>query len=582
MFIKTNRSKSSSGKINKSKLLCESYWENGKSKTRTIISLKKLPIKMQILIEQNLSDNKNKVKTKVNMEDICIEKTIDYGYFMVIYEIIKKLKIDQTIEKFMGRGENTQIALLMIIGKIITKDSKLEIVNWIRRNEIIAQKLAIDLKSLNEKKLYAVLADLDNVQTKIEQQWYKYHQDKIDEIYLYDITNFYFEGVQNELAEYVNIKKNKSGKKGKKVVSVGLITNKEGFPLSIKTFKGNISDCKTVQGELLKLKNEYAASNIILVGDRGMRIRFNLEQMKDEEKEGITYISGLTLSEIRSLEKKEVLQLSLFDKDLVEIEHDGKRLVLCTNPILQIEQKQKRDGMKRRFEEILANTQRKHVNQMIKCENNQNKLKKGHRNKKLKTELTDKEIKSWNFTTQKALEKYNLKKAYDIVITKEEFIVKYNPVAYEDLGKYDGKYVFESTVSKDRLSATEIRDTYRKLQEVEHAFRNMKIMQLCMRPINHVRAKQTRGHMFIGMFALVVITEMENQLLPGLNELKQKLKGETKLAFKDAIEELKMIKLSVLSFGKKVKYEKVLCSKLTPLQKKILELLKISEKIFVW
>jgi transposase len=576
MFIKTNRSKSSSGKINESKLLCESYWENGKSKTRTIISLKKLPIKMQLLIEQSLASK----KTKVNLEDICIEKTIDYGYFMVIYEIIKRLKIDRSLEKFMGKGENTQIALLMIIGKIITKDSKLAIVNWILRNEIIAQKLEINLKGLNEKKLYAVLADLDNLQLKIEQQWYKYHQNKTDEVHLYDITNFYFEGVQNELAEYVNIKKNKSGKKGKKVVSVGLITNKDGFPLSIKTFKGNISDCKAVQSELLKLKNEYAASNIILVGDRGMRIRFNLEEMTAEEREGITYISGLTLNEIRKLEKEEVIQPSFFDKDLVEIEHQGKRLVLCTNPILQIEQEQKREGMKRRFEEILADTQRKHLSQITKCENNKNKLKQGHKNKSLKIELTDKEVKSWNFRVMKALEKYNLNKAYQIVITKEEFTLQYNPMAYENLGKYDGKYVFESNVSKDRLSKEEIRDTYRKLQNVEHAFRNMKITQLCMRPINHVRAEQTRGHMFVGMFALTVITEMENQLFPWLAELKEKTKEKTKLAFKDAIEELKMIKLSVLSFGDNVKHEKVLCSKLNDTQKKILRLLGINEKIF--
>lgn len=577
MYIKTNKSKSTSGKINVSKLLCESYWEDGRSKTRVILSLKTLPSNLQLLIEQSL----NNKKTKVNLEDIAIEKTIDYGYFMVIYEIIKRLKIDQVIRKVMGEGEGTQIALLMIIGKMITKDSKLAIVNWVRRHEIIAQKLGINLKTLSEKKLYAVLADLDNVQEKIERKWYQTHKNKVQDIYLYDITNFYFEGEKNELAEHVNIKKNKSGKKGKKVISVGLITNKEGFPLGIKTFKGNISESKTVQNELLKLKYEYFADSIILVGDRGMKIRFNLEQMEEKDKQGIKYISGLTLSEIRKLETEKIIQPGLFDKNVIEIDHKDKRLILCANPILKKEQQHTRDQMKQKFEEIALDIQRKHIRETERCQTNQAKIKNGHKNKKLKIALTDGELTSWNFIMMKALEKYGFKKVYKVNITAKTFKMECDLDAYHNLGKYDGKYVFETTVSKDRLSAEEVRDIYKQLQEVEHAFRNMKIMQLCMRPINHTRAKQTRGHMFIGMFAIAVIKEMENKLFPWLSELKQSTNGKTQLAFKDAIEELKMIKLSILSFGDTIDYEHILSTRLTEMQKKILDLLGINSSIFV-
>ncbi|ETR65662.1 MAG: hypothetical protein OMM_13902 [Candidatus Magnetoglobus multicellularis str. Araruama] len=74
-------------------------------------------------------------------------------------------------------------------------------VNWIKRNELIAQKIGIDIANLNEKHLYVALGDLDNLQKKIEHKWGIYHKKKLKSIYLYDITSFYFEGTENELSK---------------------------------------------------------------------------------------------------------------------------------------------------------------------------------------------------------------------------------------------------------------------------------------------------------------------------------------------------------------------------------------------
>ena len=109
-------------------------------------------------------------------------------------------------------------------------------------------------------------------------------------------------------------------KKGKLQIVIGLITNEEGFPLKIEVFEGNTPDATTVVEQLQYIKNEYQAENIIFVGDRGMRIRYNLEQMNEEEKAGIGYITAMNIEEIRCLIKQEVLQLNMFSKDLAEIE----------------------------------------------------------------------------------------------------------------------------------------------------------------------------------------------------------------------------------------------------------------------
>ena len=94
MFIKTNSS-IYKDKVYISKLLCESYWENGVSKTRIILNISKLPTKQQLAIEQSIKD----CGPKVHIGDIAVEKSIDYGWVAIILEILKRLRIEETLQK---------------------------------------------------------------------------------------------------------------------------------------------------------------------------------------------------------------------------------------------------------------------------------------------------------------------------------------------------------------------------------------------------------------------------------------------------------------------------------------------------
>ncbi|MEI6436334.1 MAG: hypothetical protein WCP32_16000 [Bacteroidota bacterium] len=86
-----------------------------------------------------------------------------------------------------------------------------------------------------------------------------------------------------------------------------MITNNEEFTISIEIFNGNESDHTTVIKQLQQIKNEFGAHNVVFVGDRGMRMRYNLEQMKAEESLGIKYITALSIEEIRCMIKEDIL-----------------------------------------------------------------------------------------------------------------------------------------------------------------------------------------------------------------------------------------------------------------------------------
>ena len=147
------------------------------------------------------------------------------------------------------------------------------------------------------------------MQARVEKKWNVYHSKRHKNIYLYDITSSYFEETENALSAFGY---NRDGKKGKKQITIGLISDSKGFPLKIQVFEGNVIDHKTVNEQLKAIKEQFCAESIVLVGDSGMRIRLNLEELPEDEKQGISYISALSSSEIRALINDGVIQLELF------------------------------------------------------------------------------------------------------------------------------------------------------------------------------------------------------------------------------------------------------------------------------
>ena len=568
MYIQYCTSKQN-GKTYTYPLLCRKYRGDGKIKTEVIANLTKFPKETVLAIAGALKKGK---EVLVSLKDIVIKKSIDYGFVFVLLALMDRLRITDVLEKTVG--ERAKFVRLMIIGKIVTRGSKLCIYNWIKRNEYIAKKLDIDLTTLKLETLYETLSDLSYIQSKIERKWNLYHKSEKDEIYLYDITSSYFEGTENELSTFGY---NRDGKKGKMQIVVGLITNKSGFPLSIEVFDGNTNDHTTVISTLQKIKNDYHASNVIFVGDRGMRIRYNLEQVEAQERQGIEYITALSIEEIRSLIKEETLQLNLFAKDLVEVEEDEVRYVLCTNPDLEKEHSQTRAALKAKFEEVLHDIKLSYNNRQQQNQANKTRLKQGDNKKKLVTQFSEKQLDSYKYRARKASEKYNMQSFYAITISEEKFTVAFDFEKHTQAKQLDGKYVIVTNVKKEKMPKESIREEYKNLKYVEHAFRDMKTTQLDIRPIYHINEDTTRGHVFVTMFAYAIVRELENCIFPWLKQNNKNNKEQ--LSLQDIEEELKMIKLNVLQINKN--HEEIKITQLTNRQTEIFKVLELKPELLI-
>ena len=566
MYIQYCTSKQN-GKSYTYPLLCRKYRELGKIKTEVIANLTKFPKETVLAIEGAL---KKSTDILVSLKNIVITKSIDYGFVYILIVIMNRLRISEVLEKVLG--EQAKYVKLMIIGKIVCRGSKLCIYNWIKRNELLSKKLGIDLSTLKLEKLYSALADLSYVQGKIERKWNIYHKSEKDEVYLYDITSSYLEGTTNELAAFGY---NRDGKKGKMQIVIGLITNKEGFPLSIEVFEGNQNDHTTVINQLQKIKNDFRASNVVFVGDRGMRIRYNLEQMEESQKSGIQYITALSIEEIRCLINENVLQLNMFSKDLAEIEDQDARYILCTNPDLEKEHSQTREALKIRFENVLYDIKLSYDNRLQKNNDNKIRLHQNDKNKKLVTQFSEKQLDNYKYRIRKALEINHMQSFYKIEITQEAFVVTFYFDKYTQAKQLDGKYVIVSNAPKEKMNKETVRAQYKNLKHVEHAFRDMKTMHLDIRPIFHVNEATTRGHVFVCMLAYTIIREIENRLFSWLKQSNKSKKEQ--LSLSDIEEELKMIKLNILQINKH--HEEIKITALTTRQKDIFMQLDIKPEL---
>ena len=130
MYVQHNKSvNKKTGKVYKSVILCSKYREGKKVKTRAISNLSHLPAHVILSIENTLE---SEGEATIALKDIEVNDCIDYGYVRVLIDMMKKLRIDEVLEKTMPAAD-AALVKAMLIGKIITGGSKLCIFNWLQR-----------------------------------------------------------------------------------------------------------------------------------------------------------------------------------------------------------------------------------------------------------------------------------------------------------------------------------------------------------------------------------------------------------------------------------------------------------------
>lgn len=384
------------------------------------------------------------------------------------------------IERALGDERLGRLALFLVLARVAHRGSRLSAVVWA---ETQAVREVLGLDPFDEDDLYAALDWLAENQACIEEELAP--RPEGGAIFLYDVTSSYLEGQHNELAAPGY---NRDGKRHKKQIVAGLLTDASGEPVSVQVYEGNTSDPQTVGDQVKKLAERFGVEDVVLVGDRGMIKAKGKELLREH---GFRYVTSLTDPEIRKALADGPLQLGLFDEEVTEVKlPDGRRYALRRNPAMTERARSRRADQLRRVEQKVAA---------------RNDFVKGSKRADPAVSLRQ---------AQKCLKTYKLTRFVRAELEGRAVRLVVDEVAQRKVEELDGCYAVVTDVPREAADAETIWARYGDLQKVERDFRTMKTGLLELRPIFVRKATRTRGHALVTMLALKLARALARRVQP--------------------------------------------------------------------
>ena len=477
MHVATTR-RQHKDKVYETHLLRRSYREDGKVKNETLANLSYLPAETIQVIRESLAG-----KHHVVAEDCFeIKRSLPHGHVAAVASMASELKLPALLGPSCRERD---IIYALIIARAIRPASKLATSRWFGDTT-----LGVDLGvvGISTDEIYAAMDWLYARQGTIEAQLAKRHLKEGSRV-LYDLSSSWMEGTKCPLASYGY---SRDHKRGKTQIEYGLMTDVDGRPISIEVFSGNTADPSAFVNAVNMTRDRFGLKELIMVGDRGMITRARIEAMRGLE--GTNWITCLRSPQIRTLVDDEALQLGLFDEtNLAAITHPDypdERLIACRNPDLARLRANKR-------EELLVATEKEL--------------------ERIKASVTERRIKGKEVIALKVgrvLDRHKMAKHFTLEFQDDSFSFVRDTNAIATEAALDGIYVIRTSVSQEELDDAKAVEAYKGLSVVERNFRNLKVIDLDLRPIYHYSENRVRAHVFLSMLALYVTWHMREALAP--------------------------------------------------------------------
>lgn len=383
-----------------------------------------------------------------------------YQYLGFLYSYAYEF-LERIYNKFNFNNHLSVLFKDLIIARILEPKSKRDSLEFL---EIFLNKVH------SENILYKTIVKYDEkVKDKIEKETVGAAKTEFGfdfSFVLYDVTTLYFESFKEYAFQKPGF--SKDHKHNQPQIVIGLVVTKEGFPISYRIFKGNISEGNTFLTCILDFKKKYNILSLTVVADSAMLSKQNMDSLVSC---GLNYIIASRLANL-----KESL-INTIDKNIPRV--DGKN-IRVGNLIV--------DYSSKRYTKDKAELDK----QVSKA-----KLKMNVKTEKITNIRYLKNDKTAQYLNQELIDK-NTKllglKGYVTNLTKESNI--------------------------------EIVNYYHNLVKIEHAFRIAK-SDLEARPIYHHKEESIKNHMLICFVALSISVYLEIKNKRSIHSIVEDLKSIT-------------------------------------------------------
>jgi len=436
----------------------------------------------------------------VNINHIEAVQARSIGAETLAYHAVTQLQLDQKQTALGFNKIDSAAAIGSIIGRMISPGSELHTHDWLQSCTGLGELLDHDYGSTSLTRLYTISDSLLKHQPALEAFLAVQEQSLFDlnrSIVLYDLTNTYFEGqcVLNPKAQFGRSKEKRSDCP---LVTLGLILDGDGFPLSSQVFPGNASEPATLELMLdgLQGKNPLTDEKPLIIMDAGIASADNIAWLIER---GYFY---LVVSRERDVQDPR-------DQDNAVLVRDTGQNTVSVYRTVDAETGETRlycySAQKAKKEQAIRN--RFHV----RLEEGLGKLNAGLDKKGT--------IKNYAKILERIgrLREKNSRVAQDYRIEVIADGKKNNAIRIEwkrepqseQKDRHCGVYCLRTNIPD--WSEQQLWTTYTMLTEIEATFRSLKT-DLGLRPVYHHKEDRVTGHLFITLLAYHLVHTLRYQL----------------------------------------------------------------------
>lgn len=432
-----------------------------------------------------------------------------FGDIYVALRAWQYLKLDHLLERLVGTARAQVpmplIAALIAINRLVDPRSERGIYHWLP-GTALPELLDFPYARLSLNQLYRCLSLVAPHKPAIEQHLAEQGRDLFqfrNDLLLYDLTSTYFEG---------RLSHNPKAQRGYsrdhrpdcKQLCIGLVVNRDGFPLGYESLAGNRRDAVTLLPMIETLEARFGPCPRILCFDRGMATEANLRLLRQSQRlylcatrravvrQHLPAIRTGTWTVVRTTQAQQpTIEVQELPATAAAAGEPPERWLLCRSAGCRLKERQI-------FEARLA--------------------KARQRLAKLQGQVTAATFKNKDVILNKAKKAvgrtHDLQGVFAFQLRRsgdgQELHVQENASAIQDEQDLQGVYLLRTTVAE--FTADDLWKTYMLLTRVEAAFRNLKT-DLCIRPIFHHKEIRGDAHILFSVlaYALSVTIHLRHQ-----------------------------------------------------------------------
>ena len=476
------------------------------------------------LVEKNRIDigQKQPKAPTVRQRNMVFEESIrhpdvrEIGAEWLCHQALEQLKLADFLANIGFSEEETRIAITQIIARAAYPASELETARWIKENSGVCQITGYPIEKINKDKLYRSSLKLFSEKEKIEKFLsVKTNQlfDIEDRIYLYDLTNTYFEGRKrgSKLARFGRSKEKRSDCK---IIVLALVINPAGFIKYSTVLEGNMQDSKTLEETVTNLRSRTSTTKrAVIVIDAGIATDENLTMLREKHFDYVC-VSRCKLKDYRIAPNTSPVEIEDRRKQKIQLQ----KVVSDKHNdfFLKIDSQAKRAkevSMNNRFQEgfekglsiIAASLQKKGgIKTEEKVYERVGRLKQKYPSVYKYYEISY-TVETETVTNRKTKNKTEARKVKSMTWKIKRDI--------EPNGESGSYFLRTSLPESEEL----IWVIYNIIREIEYSFRTLKT-DLDLRPVYHKKDDTTMAHLNLGLLAYWVVNTVRYQLKKTENE----------------------------------------------------------------